>query len=524
MKRTKETISGYSPDIIAQQREKLKSLFPEIVADGKIDFEKLKLTLGDDLIIADERYVLNWAGKSDAFRAIQAPTAATLKPKRDESVNFDTTQNVFIEGENLEVLKVLQKAYYNKIKMIYIDPPYNTGSDSFIYPDKFSESKDEYLKRIGDKDDEGYLTKEGLFRKNSKDSGRYHSNWLSMMYPRLFLARNLLKDDGVIFVSIDDNEVHNLRLLMNEIYGEDNLVAEIVIQSNKRGQTYKDIAKTHEYLLCYTKHFDVDLNELEKGVTDLTYKDTIGEFSIRELRNRNPKFGKFNRPNLFYPIYVSETNKDSEGFHLISLLKDQRFNIEVLPFNSEGKESCWRWSRQLVNKQNSNDVATSPVVAKQKRDGGWNIYEKYRKSTYKAKTIWDETSVISEKGTIDLKGLGMQGLFDHPKPVELLMKAIRIGSISEDIILDFFAGSGTLMHAVMEVNKEDGDDRKYICVQLSEKTHEDSDAFKAGYKTIADVCKERIRRVIKSIKKEIETQPGLFQGNELDLGFKALRL
>jgi adenine specific DNA methylase Mod len=211
-------MDGESLNISKEKIEQLKQLFPEVLSEDKIDFEKLKLTLGEDVTIANERYVLNWAGKSDAFKVLQTPTTATLAPDRGDSILFDSTDNIFIEGENLEVLKVLQKSYYGKIKMIYIDPPYNTGNDSFIYPDKFSETKEEYLKRIGEKDEEGYLMKEGLFRKNSKENGQYHSNWLSMMYPRLFLAKNLLRDDGVIFVSIDDNEVQNLKLIMNEIF------------------------------------------------------------------------------------------------------------------------------------------------------------------------------------------------------------------------------------------------------------------------------------------------------------------
>lgn len=206
-------MDGFSLDIKQEQIEKLKELFPEVVSEEKIDWERLRATLGEDTFISNERYVLNWAGKSDAFKTLQTGTTATLEPAREESINFDSTDNVFIEGENLEVLKVLQKAYFGKIKCIEIDPPYNTGNDSFIYPDKFSESKEEYMRRVGDKDEEGYLMKEGLFRKNSKENGQYHSNWLSMMYPRLFLARNLLRDDGVIFVYIDDNEIHNLRLL-----------------------------------------------------------------------------------------------------------------------------------------------------------------------------------------------------------------------------------------------------------------------------------------------------------------------
>ena len=260
-----QKLDGQSIDINSMQHEKLKGLFPEAFSEDKIDWEKLRLALGDQVTIANERYVLNWAGKSDAFRAIQTSTTATLKPQKDQSVNFDTTENIFIEGENLEVLKVLQKSYYGKIKMIYIDPPYNTGNDSFVYPDKFSESKEEYLKRIGDKDEEGYLTKEGFFRKNSKENGQFHSNWLSMMYPRLFLARNLLRDDGVIFVSIDDNEVHNLRLMMNEIFGEENFLIQIEWQKRyTRSNNTEGFTSVIEHILTYRKTSAFEPNLLER--------------------------------------------------------------------------------------------------------------------------------------------------------------------------------------------------------------------------------------------------------------------
>lgn len=239
-------------NIAEEKLGRLKEIIPEAFTENKIDWEKLKAALGDDIEFKNERYVLNWAGKSDAFRALQSPSTATLVPCKEESVNFDKTQNIFIEGENLEVLKVLQKSYFGKIKMIYIDPPYNTGNDNFIYPDKFAESREEYLNRIGDKDETGFMTREGLFRKNSKDSGHYHSNWLSMMYPRLFLARNLLRDDGVIFVSIDDNEVHNLRLLMNEVFGEENFLAQ-VIWDLKTGRQAGHFTKSHEYLVVFSK-------------------------------------------------------------------------------------------------------------------------------------------------------------------------------------------------------------------------------------------------------------------------------
>ncbi|MCC6185579.1 MAG: site-specific DNA-methyltransferase, partial [Chitinophagaceae bacterium] len=232
----------------------LQQILPEVFAEGKIDWEKLKATLGENINFSNERYVLNWAGKRDAFKVLQTSSTKTLVPAIDQSLNFINTDNIFIEGENLEVLKVLQKSYFGKVKMIYIDPPYNTGNDSFIYPDKFSESKADYEKRVGDKDEEGYMTKDGMFKKNSKENGQYHSNWLNMMMPRLYLAKNLLRQDGVIFVSIDDNEVHNLRLLMNEIFGEENFVASMVWQKKYAATNdSKGFSTTHDYIIAFQR-------------------------------------------------------------------------------------------------------------------------------------------------------------------------------------------------------------------------------------------------------------------------------
>jgi len=236
----------------------LKRQFPEVFTDGKVDAGKLKQTLGDQVETNNERYGLGWAGKSECFRHIQETTSATLKPVRNESVDFDKTENIFIEGDNLEVLKILQKTYQNKIKMIYIDPPYNTGNDSFIYPDRFKEEKEDYELRAGIKDAEGLLTKDGFWRKNSKDAGHFHSNWLSMMYPRLFLAKNLLREDGVIFVSIDDNEVHNLRMIMDEIFGEENFIASAIWQRKYAPQNDdKYISALHEYMLVYVRNLEM---------------------------------------------------------------------------------------------------------------------------------------------------------------------------------------------------------------------------------------------------------------------------
>lgn len=486
--------------------EQLKAIMPEAFSEGKIDWEKLKATLGEDINFSNERYVLNWAGKSDAFKALQAPSTCTLIPAKDESVNFDQTENIFIEGENLEVLKVLQKSYFGKIKMIYIDPPYNTGSDSFIYPDKFAETKEEYLKRVGDKDEEGYMTKDGMFRKNSKENGQYHSNWLNMLYPRLFLAKNLLQEDGVIFVSIDDNEVHNLRLLLNEVFGEENFFSQIIIRANSRGQTYKQIAKTHEYVIVYTKSTETELYELEKDAenSDLALTDDIGCFNIRELRNRNPKFGKHNRPNLFYPIYVNPSKSDKDGFYPVSLEKSEEYNVTVEPFNSEGKESCWRWGKIRTQKNVNTNTLQCDLIAKKKTDGKFGIYEKYRKTTYKPKSIWDDNSFLTEAGTIKVKELGFNDEFDFPKPVNLIKQIAQLSIEDDDIVLDFFSGSATTANAILELNKEDGGNRQFICVQLPELCDEKKEAFKAGYKTIADIAKERVRRVITKINEEKE--------------------
>ncbi len=523
-----------SLNITEKKLNKLKDIIPEAFTENKIDWEKLKATLGEDIEFKNERYVLNWAGKSDAFRVLQSPTTATLVPAQEESVNFDTTENIFIEGENLEVLKVLQKSYFGKIKMIYIDPPYNTGNDNFIYPDKFSETKEEYLSRIGDKDETGYLTREGLFRKNSKDSGHYHSNWLSMMYPRLFLARNLLRDDGVIFVSIDDNEVHNLRLLMNEVFGEENFFSKIIVRANSRGQTYKQIAKTHEYILVYTKKDETELYEIEKDdkTDDLNLKDNVGNFNIRELRNRNPKFGKHNRPNLFYPIYINPNIIDKDGFSPIALKQSSEYTIKVLPYNSEGKESCWRWGKSKFLENTSKKTLDCNLIARKKHDGKYGVYEKYRKSTYKPKSIWTDNNFLTETGTVELKQLKFHSEFDFPKPTNLIKQCVALSTMENDIILDFFSGSATTAHAVFDLNKEDSGNRKFIMVQLPESTSPPdkgdkggSEAYKAGYKTIAEIGKERIRRVIKKIKKEQRSKLDL-DGNadKQDLGFKVFKL
>lgn len=381
-----------------------------------------------------------------------------LTEEADLFIDHGGQMNFLLEGDNLAALKLLEKTHRGKIKMIYIDPPYNTANKDFAYDDT---------------------------RVDLTDTFR-HSKWLSFMRERLRIARNLLRDDGILFISIDDNEQSDLKLLCDEIFKEENFFSQVIIQSNKRGQTYKQIAKTHEYLLIYTRSPEAEFNEIDKtdDDNDLNLLDKIGAYNVRELRNRNPKFGKHNRPNLFYPIYVNPSIVDKDGFCPISLAYTTDYCVEVYPFNSTGGESCWRWSTKLLSENINSNTQFSNVVARAKRDGTFNIYEKYRKTTYKAKSIWLDTDVITEKGTVELGELGLSERFPFPKPLFLLKKCLQIGTNSNDIILDFFAGSGTTGHAVMKLNAEDGGTRRFILCTNNENG------------ICRDVTYERIRRVI----------------------------
>ena len=505
-------MNGESLDIKQDRLQKLKELFPEVFTENQVDWEKLKAALGEDINFANERYVLNWAGKSDAFKILQQPTTATLKPISEESINFDTTENLFIEGENLEVLKVLQKAYYGKVKCIIIDPPYNTGSDSFIYPDKFSEKKEDYLKRIGDKDEEGFLMKEGLFRKNSKDSGHFHSNWLSMMYPRLFLTKNLLRDDGVIFVHIDDNEVHNLRMVMNEIFGEENFIAQFVW---KKRTTKSDVpfgvSQDYEWILSFTKgSFNAGISHERKyyqtedfpndrwRLADLTKQTTAEERPNSAFDIVDPKTRKtypFN-PNRVWGV-TKDTFPEYYKKGKIVFPDDYDFlNITIPAFRVFESEDKAKALKKFGSEESKKSV-----------------------STHLPKEVG-----MNEDGNKDILELFDSKVFSFPKPVSLIKHFLTTISEKNSIILDFFAGSGTLAQAILELNKEDGGNRKFILVQMPEPCDENSEAFKAGYKTIADIAKERIRRVIQKIEKEKAEKPDLFKEGKLDLGFKTFRL
>jgi len=551
-------MNGESLNITQDNLDKLQSLFPDIFSEGKIDMEKFKATFSDDINFANERYVLNWAGKSDAFKVLQIPTTATLKPQPEQSINFDTTQNIFIEGENLEVLKVLQKSYYGKVKVVCIDPPYNTGNDSFIYPDSFKENKADYEKRIGDKDEEGYLMKEGLFRKNSKDSGHYHSNWLSMMYPRLFLAKNLLREDGVIFVHIDNNEMHNLRLLMNEIFGEENFI-ECITWNKRVPKNDKGIGNIHEYILIYVKDNSLkhefvmqkngleDIDELVQKLKKKKVELSEAELEIQKLYNKKgydrgiTLYNSLDKDfRLWGKINMSWPNADTFGPRY-DVLHPKTGKVVNVP------DRGWRWKEDTFN--NAAEILNGKYKSIiELHDGtfmcGKIWFDKDENKQPSSINYLDEVDTLLLRSILSIKsdgGIEVEKLFEgksifsYPKPTSLESTLIKsLESNKDGIVLDLFSGSGTTAQAVLESNKEDGGNRKFILVQLPELCEENSEAFKANYKTIADIGKERIRRVIKKIEQENDNDKKKKEGElqlsaetnktEADLGFKVFKL
>lgn len=418
---------------------------------------------------------LHFKGKTFVQNHHLAVKYHQLVPKKELSLtdNVSLHDNLILHGDNLKALKALLPTYSGKIKCIYIDPPYNTGNEKWVYNDNVNSP----------------MIKEWLGKEVDLEDMTRHDKWLCMMMPRLKLLRELLKEDGAIFISCDDNELHRLRCLLDEIFGETNFYSQVIVRANSRGQTYNQIAKTHEYILIYTKSEETELFELEKDEesNDLNLSDEIGAFNIRELRNRNPKFGKHNRPNLFYPIYINPKTTDKDGFCLVSLTGSKEFSEMVEPFNSQVKESCWRWGKDKVQKNVTSKTTTSNLVAKKKNDGSYGIYEKYRKTTYKPKSIWEENAFLTETGTIELRDLGFENQFDFPKPIALIKQCIELSTGEGDIVLDSFAGSGTTGHATLILNNESGIERNFILVEMEDYA-----------KTLTS---ERIRRAIKGYAK-----------------------
>ena len=490
---------GQSADIVSENIECLKELFPDAFTEGGVNFETLRQLLGDASVLdeGEEKYGLNWHGKKKARQVALTPSTGTLLPCEDESINWDTTQNLFIEGDNLEVLKLLQKAYANKIKMIYIDPPYNTGGE-FIYPDRFQENLDTYLKYTGQVDDEGVK-----ISSNTESTGRRHTNWINMMYPRLKIAKTLLKQDGLIFISIDDNEVHNLRMICDEIFGSENFVDPIIWKKRYGGGAKeKFLVALHEYTLVYCK---------DKSVLENLYIP-LSEDSIKRYYKSSDEHVSVRGPYRTHPLEAMKSFDERENLNFPIPAPD---GTEVWP------KRQWRWGRERVEEA----LGKNEIEFNKLNSGEWSLASKqYLKDENgdirKTKPFSIVDDVYTQHGTNEMVEIfGNAKVFSFPKPSELLVQLITIGLNydKEAIVLDFFAGSASTAHALMKMNAQDGGGRRYILVQLPEPCDQKSDAFKAGYKNIAEIGKDRIRRCAELLSKEDSDL-------EADFGFKVFKL
>jgi len=503
---------GSSMDMVKDNIDKLKEIFPDVFTEGKVDFDALQSVLGDYVETREERYSFNWHGKAQARRIAQTPSTGTLRPCVEESVDWENTQNLFIEGDNLEVLKLLQKSYHKKVKMIYIDPPYNTGKE-FIYPDKFQENLDTYLKYTGQKDAEGHK-----FSTNTETTGRYHTNWLNMMYPRLKLARNLLRDDGVIFISIDENELANLRKISDEVFGEENFIGTLSIENNPKGRkNSKYISISNDFVLVYIKNnrlehcgFVENIPKESLEVDSLGRKFThgkrvlVGECSNQVVQDSSSRknytvYYKENTPLIFKKESVNEKDSELISAGYVRYISSKGDVLLENTYTQEKLQSLYQEHALLFKKS--------------------SIYEKDFNQYIRIKSI-----VKNIKGLIDVKtetaGMIMKKLgvsFSNPKNPNFLKILLSLYDDKNLIVLDFFSGSCTTAHAVMQSNVDNDLNRRYIMVQLPEPCDEKSEAFKAGYSTIAEIGKERIRRAAAKIKEENPDYDG-------DLGFKVLKL
>ena len=526
--------------------KKLAAMFPNAVTEAIGENGEVVRAIDKDVLMQEisckvvdgneERYQFTWPDKKKSVLLANAPINKTLRPCREESVDFDNTENLYIEGDNLEVLKLLQETYLGKIKMIYIDPPYNTGND-FVYEDDFAQSTDEYLANSGQYDEDG-----NRMVQNTESNGRFHTDWLNMIYPRLRLAKDLLSDDGVIFISIDENEIGNIIKLGCEVFGEANHLGEIIVKSNPRGSmSTAEIASLHEYLVIFSK------NRLESKIighlltedmsSEYKFNDAEGNYRLLGLRMRGGFWRRSDRPKLYYPIYINPKTG------LISLEKSDEYCEEALPIQpSTMEDGTWRWNKEKV-KAEGYLLLGKPVT----RNGEtcWDVYQKDylnkgdKERRTKARSIWDEPEINYQNGTVEIKNLFSKGgIFDYSKPVFLLMRIFEMLDLKdEDVILDFFSGSATTAHAVIKYNCETNKLCKFIMVQLPEETDEKSEAYKAGYKNICEIGKERIRRAGNKILEEAtqetadiakygesyEVDETMNKYKNLDVGFRVLK-
>ena len=504
-----EKISDCSLNLERKNVEKLKNLFPEVVQEGVVNYDILKTLLGSEIFGGgQERYQFTWNGKYQSIKNAQTPSSATLRPCKTKSKNWNDTENLYIEGDNLEVLKQLQKTYYGRIKMIYIDPPYNTGND-FVYNDNFLCGIDNYKVQTNQE-----------LKSNPETNGRFHTDWLNMMYPRLILAKNLLREDGVIFISIDDNEFDNLKKITDEIFGENNYLGTFVINSTPNARDYGHIGKMHEFCLFYGKNSISTITNMlpDEGKT-YKYSDDISGFNIHPLYNSNEAFTDKNRPNLYYPFYVYLDKPISKEFYEIGLEKREN-SIEVYPPKSlkNNVQFVWRWGKEKAQAYMNKEIVGY------KLGDEYRIVQKMRHDKKIIRSLLLDKKYSSRRGTAEVEKILGEKIFSFPKPMELLYDFIKIGTNENDIILDFFSGSATTAHATMQINYEDNLKRKYIMVQLPELVSN------AKYNTICDIGEERIRRAGEQIKAEWDKEhpsDGLFGSDQeftTDIGFKVFKL
>ena len=511
----------HTPDKAEENFKKLSAMFPNAVTETvnengeivhAIDADVLQQEISGTVIAGGvERYQFTWPDKKKSVVLANQPINKTLRLDRKKSVGRDgtpgsiDTENIYIEGDNLDALKLLQETYLGKVKMIYIDPPYNTGAD-LIYDDNFSQEQGLYAGISAQLDDDGNRLVE-----NTESNGRFHTDWLNMLYPRLRLSKDLLSIDGVIFISIDDNENNNLKKICDEVFGATNFIGQITVVGNPRGRDYGGIARMHDYILVYRKSESAELNLIEDKENEFKLFDDLGGFELRELRNRNIKFNKENRPNLYYPFFVDPNTEDKNGLHPISLDSMDGW-IELWPLESQGINVVWRWGKEKSQKNLNVNIMAKPM-----RNGSYMIVEKYRESRVMARSVWWDKDTNTEKGTLLIKELMEGKVFDYPKPVEMIQRIVEMGTSAGDIVLDFFSGSGTSAHALLNMNAKDDGGRLFIMIQLPESAEGNTDARKAGFKTICDIGEERIRRAGKKIKEE-------HPNANLDIGFRVFKV
>ncbi|MBN2039157.1 MAG: site-specific DNA-methyltransferase [Spirochaetes bacterium] len=544
-----DKLKMHSPDLTKQNIEKLAELFPNCVTEIEdasatgdkktykkvIDFDQLKQELSDKIVEGpQERYHLNWPGKREALITANLPIAKTLRPCREESVDFETTQNLFIEGDNLDALKLLQETYLGKIKMIYIDPPYNTGND-ILYKNNYFSEEDDYLFLSGQKNEEGFIT-----IANTESNGKFHSNWLSMIFPRLKLARNLLTNDGILFITIDHNELNTLISICDEIFGHDNRIGIIAIRNNPAGRsTLKGLSITHEYAILYGKSEESKIcrfSRNEKQIARYNEKDEKGHFEW--VNFRKPGSQKNESPKMYYPIFVSpysiripNMTWDAQKNEWILMENNNKNEQIVYPIDEDGKLRRWRWAIERAKEE-------IPELQPKLLKNNWHVYLKARipNDGVLPNTWWDKKEYSSTAyGTNLMKNIFSElQIFTYPKSIYAVMDSIKaVCENKNDIILDFFAGSSTTAHAIIQINSEEMINRKFIMVQYPAICDEKSEAFKAGYKTIAEISKERIRRAGKKIKEELEQKKKEQESQlpleeqksfELDTGFRVLKV